>query len=81
MRLLCRTMESIWDPDRLINARTSRELQINEAAEQLDITPEYLSMLENGHKAPSNKLINNMCKIYVRRAAFFLHEDQQMAAA
>lgn len=77
--ILSKTMKSIWDPARLIEARTKREISIITAAGELSITPEYLSMLENGHKKPSNKLIANMCELYGQKAAFFLSAEHQAA--
>lgn len=37
---------------------------IKKAAEALNITPEYLSMIENAHKTPSQKLIKKMAELY-----------------
>jgi transcriptional regulator with XRE-family HTH domain len=50
-----------------------------DAAFALDIAPEYLSMIENGHKQPSAKLVNRMCEIYSQPAGFFLRADQRVA--
>ncbi len=71
-------MNSIWDPEQLVKARNDVELSVIDASNRLSITPEYLSMLENGHKQPSSKLINNMCDLYRQTAAFFLRQDQQI---
>ncbi len=72
-------MESIWDPARIIEAREGLELSVKDAAESLSIAPEYLSMLENGHRQPSSKLVVKMCELFTRPAAFFLTGDHQPA--
>lgn len=70
-------MKSIWDPARFIEAREGLDLSVKDAAESLGIVPEYLSMLENGHRSASSKLIVKMCDLFTRPAAFFLTEEHR----
>lgn len=70
-------MESIWDPRRLIEARVDLGLSVKDAAESLGIVPEYLSMLENGHRSASSKLIEKMCGLFSQPAAYFLTEEHR----
>lgn len=84
MRLLSLIMESIWDPQKLIDAREAIGLKVKDAADSLNIVPEYLSMLENsknGKKQPSPKLIYKMTILYKRPAAFFLRAEHQIVVS
>lgn len=50
--------------DKLKDIRELARLKQYEAAEKLDISKDYLCMLENGRRSPSNKLISKMSKLY-----------------
>ncbi len=50
--------------DTLKEIRESTGLKQYEAAEKLDISKDYLCMLENGKRQPSNKLISRMSTLY-----------------
>lgn len=76
---IIQSMTLLWDPTKFIQAREAKNLLVKDAAEALNITPEYLSMIENGKKNPSDKVITGMGELYDRTAAFFLREDQQAA--
>ena len=43
-------MDSIWDEEKISKARCDAELTAEVAAERLDITPEYVYMIEGGKK-------------------------------
>lgn len=55
---------SIWDTAKIRAARTMANLNVKNAAIAINITPEYLSMIENGHKVPSQKLVMRMSEVY-----------------
>lgn len=44
--------------------RQNKELTQEQVASRLSITIEYLSMLENGNRNPSDKLKEKMAKLY-----------------
>jgi transcriptional regulator with XRE-family HTH domain len=69
-------MTTIWNNEKFLEARQSREMAQTVAAGYLDITPEYLSMLENGRKQPSQALILKMVKLYSKPITFFLQNDK-----
>lgn len=48
----------------LKNFREDQGLKQFEAAEKLGITNDYLSMIENGKRTPSNKLTFKMAELY-----------------
>ena len=68
-------MESIWNNNAISKARTDAGLTAKAAAEILLITPEYLSMLENGKGVPSQKLLLRMSALYKVPLAGFLHPE------
>lgn len=72
-------MVSIWDKDRIIQARQDAEMNTATAAKQLDITPEYLSMLENGHRQASPKVVVRMSVLFDKPLSFFLKSDETIA--
>ena len=49
------------------------------AAERLNITPEYLSMLENGHRQASPKVAVKMSVLFGKPLSFFLKSDTEIA--
>lgn len=63
---------AVWNKQGIRQARLDRALKVKEAAERLKVTPEYLSMVENGHRSPSAKLVGRMAEIYERPVADFL---------
>lgn len=65
-------MESIWNNTALLEARREAKMLQDVAAGFLEITPTYLSMLENGKKQPSQKLIARMAALYSQPVTFFL---------
>ncbi len=67
---------AIWDNQKFIEARQAQNMAQNVAADFLDITPEYLSMLENGRKQPSQGLIDKMAKLYGISIAGFLRDEK-----
>jgi len=44
----------------LLSTRQSLGLTQVQIAEKLDVTPEYISMIEHGKKTPSKKLLNKL---------------------
>lgn len=69
-------MSSIWETKNIKEARESIPLLVKEASAALNITPEYLSMLENGHRQPSQKLLLKMSSLYAKPVTFFLKSEQ-----
>jgi transcriptional regulator with XRE-family HTH domain len=73
-------MNSIWDKDRISEGRKLSEMSAISAATLLNITPEYLSMLENGQRRPSETLISKMATLYRQPVSFFLKQEKNFAA-
>lgn len=72
-------MISIWDTAKMRSAREDKDLTVKAAADALNVTPEYLSMLENSHRQPSQKLIVQMCSVYEKTADYFLVDEKNLA--
>jgi transcriptional regulator with XRE-family HTH domain len=71
----------IWDAGQIKSARTVAGYTAEQAAELLSITPEYLSMLENGKRQPSPRILNRISTLYRRPAAYFLVPEKNFAEA
>lgn len=50
--------------NKLQDLRNEKGLTSEQTAKILEITKEYLSMLENGHRNPSDSLKEKMAKLY-----------------
>lgn len=72
-------MTSIWNKKKIKLAREESEMLVKDAADALDITPEYLSMLENGHRQPSPKLVLKMSVLYDKAIDYFLDKTENLA--
>lgn len=70
-------MISIWETTQIKQAREEAAMLVKTASEALNITPEYLSMLENGHRQPSQKLISKMSELYGKPVTFFLKSEKK----
>lgn len=70
-------MTSIWETKNIKQAREDVPMLVKDASEVLDITPEYLSMLENGHRQPSQKLVSKMSALYGKPVTFFLKSEKK----
>ena len=62
-------------------AREDADLTVKAASEQLNVTPEYLSMIENGHRQPSQKLILRMSSLYKKTVNFFLEDEKNLISS
>lgn len=69
-------MKSIWNHNLIQASRVAKGLQAKDAAKALNITPEYLSMVENGHSQPSQKLIIAMMQLYDCEISAFLNDHK-----
>lgn len=69
-------MNTIWETKNIRQAREDIEILVKDASEALNITPEYLSMLENGHRQPSQKLIAKMSLLYKKPINYFLKNTE-----
>jgi transcriptional regulator with XRE-family HTH domain len=74
-------MDSIWDNSRIQDARTAAGIKAKDAADLLKITPEYLSMVENGQRCPSQKLLVRMTTLYRVPVSSFLKGEKNFAQA
>lgn len=72
-------MLSVWNNTQIKNARKDSGLSVKDAATKLNKTPEYISMLENGHRNPSNKLIQVMSSVYEKPVSFFLNSEKNLS--
>lgn len=72
-------MDSIWDKNKIRLARIEADMEVSVSAESLDITLEYLYMLENGKKRPSETLIQKMANLYKVSVSFFLKSENFLA--
>lgn len=59
-------------------ARKQADLHQRQAAAALDITPEYLSMIENGHNQPSGSLVSRIADLYGVTIATFLRNTVEV---
>lgn len=62
-------------------AREDMDLTVKAASEGLNITPEYLSMIENGHRLPSQKLILRMSVLYKKTVSYFLEAEKNLISS
>ena len=74
-------MISIWNKDRIRSARKEMDLTAKDAATALNVTPEYISMLENGQKQPSQKLILKMSILFKKPVKYFLEAEKNLVSA
>lgn len=74
-------MESIWDNEKIRQARKDAELKADEVAENLAITTVYLYFLENGQRQPSQKLINGLAELYKKPVSYFLKYEKNFVQA
>jgi transcriptional regulator with XRE-family HTH domain len=70
---------NIWDTSKIKAARTMADLNVKNAAKAINITPEYLSMIENGHREPSHKVISRMSEAYGVPISSFLISQKNLA--
>ena len=56
-------------------ARTANKLSQAEAAKRVDITQNYLSLLENNHSTPSIQLLVAMSEMYGFKISFLLQDQ------
>jgi len=61
----------MWDRFALRDARLRADLLQKDAAAKLGITAQWVSMIEKGHKTPSNALVARFAKLYNRNIADF----------
>lgn len=71
----------IWDGAKIRQARMTAEFTAEDAAKLLDITPEYLSMLENGKRQPSPRTLDKLSTLYRQPMSFFLIGEKNCAEA
>lgn len=74
-------MDNLWSDKAIAQARKNKQLQQTDAASFLAVTPEYLSMLENGKGQPSQKLISKMAALYDQPITFFLKVNKSKVSA
>lgn len=79
--LSCGGMDSIWDKERIAEGRRASEMSARDAATLLNISAEYLSMLENGQRRPSEDLVAKMSTLYRRPVGYFLKAEKNFASA
>lgn len=58
-----------------VRARQRKGMDQKDAALKLDVSPGYLSRIENGKQKPSLELIYNAAKLYNVKPGFFLDEE------
>lgn len=68
-------METIWDEEKIREARKNANLTAKAASESLNVTPEYISMIEGGSRQPSQKLIGKMAALYGVTTGHFLRSE------
>lgn len=70
---------TIYDKSKFASARTDKKLSQKTVAADFRITPEYLSMIENGHRQPSQNLILKMSELYGKPVNYFLKNNDIQA--
>jgi transcriptional regulator with XRE-family HTH domain len=78
--LVFSAMDSIWDEAKFKVARKGAKLTAKTAGERLNVTPEYVYMLEGGKKRPSQDLVDRMAEVYQLPIAYFLKNETSGAA-
>lgn len=61
-----------------LKARNARGMDQKVAAAKLDVSPGYLSRVENGKKKPSLDLILNAAELYGVKPGFFFEDQEQI---
>lgn len=74
-------MNSIWDHNAMAEARKALGMAQDAAAGFLNITPEYLSMVENAKKSPSQNLVARMATLYCVPVVNFLAGEKVKLSA
>jgi len=69
----------IWDWNKIKAARVEAGFTAEIAASFIEITPEFLSMLENGKRQPSPRTITKMSSLYRRQLDYFLKSEKNLA--
>lgn len=72
---------NIWNTEKLKQSRASSGLKAKDVAEKVDITPPYLSGIENGKYQPSAKLVGQLSAIYQMPIAYFLASENKSDVA
>lgn len=72
---------TIWNHKQIKKARVDFGKNLAETAKLLKITWQYLSMLENGKRQPSQKLIISMAALYGKTINFFLLAESSTQTA
>lgn len=50
--------------DRIKQVRTNAKLTQTEFADKLGLTKNYISLVENGNREPSERTVNDICRIF-----------------
>lgn len=71
----------IWDANKIKRSREDAGFTLGDAADLLDITSEYLYMLEVGTRQPSPRMLIRLSKLYRQPHAHFLVDQKNFAIA
>ena len=62
--------------------RIANDLSANELAQRLDVTPSYISQIENGHRVPNMSLLKRYSELFgIPVSAIIRAEEKHTAAA
>ena len=74
-------MNTIWDNTKFKSARNDANMTASAAVGILNITVEYLYMLEGGKKTPSQQLVSKLATLYHKPVSFFLKDEKNFVNA
>lgn len=72
-------MNSIWDNEKIRQARKDAGMTAEFVATSLEFTAVYLYYLENGQRQPSQKMIDALARIYKKPVSYFLKNEKNFA--
>lgn len=67
--------------DRVATVRKAAGLSQNEMAERLNLSRNFISLIENGNRVPSDRTISDICRIFDVREDWLRYGTEPMRAA
>lgn len=64
--------------EKIKKSRKLKKIKQHELAKKVDVTPTYISMLENGKKEPSLKILKKICQILDIELSSLFEEEKNL---